>query len=321
MANINAASALKDVILEAGNKKPVSEFVNYIRDNLAVSTKSWKLIAAAFHEASEMYGFDSDSYKRLLQETGFHKSKASKFIAIASSERLKKYETQLHCVHSWNTLYEITTLSEVQFDSLCMQYNLDNADACPFLTEAQVAAFKRVEAPKSPYKRLAYITIDEDALKGQLVDGCTLESLHNSLNALKELSPYIRVEETGIDDAEGSIFMEQVMSTMRALATKKLKEVYERKLKSISLPKRKGQTADQRFVQAWGISREELFGYIAEGEPDKAFGLLDVIDECNENKLWDAALEQVQRSRVKFMERARARANTAEPHLARVNRN
>ena len=316
MSHINVTSDLNDVLLEASNKKPVSEFVTYIRDNLAISTKSWKLIAAAFHEASDMYGFDSDSYKRLLKETGFHKSKASKFIAIAASERLRRYETQLQCVHSWNTLYEITTLTEEQFDSLCIFYNLDKVDTCPFLTESQVMAFKRVEAPKSPFKRLAYISVDEDALKGQLLDGSVLETLHETLKTLEGLSPFIKVQETGVDDAEASLFMEQVSSARHAIIMKKLKDICDRKMSSTTVRKRKGHTAEQHFAEVWGISRAELFGYVSEGAPEKAFSFLGVEDEYSDAKFWDAAMDQVQQSRAKFIVRARARANTSDPQFA-----
>jgi hypothetical protein len=316
MINIDNIANLHDALIIADNKKPVSEFVTYIRENLATSTTSWKRIAGAFFEASEMYGSDSDLYKRLLKETGFHKSKASKFVAISSSERLKQYENQLCCVHSWNTLYEITTLSDLQFETLCIQFDLDNPEACPFLTEAQVGAFKREATVSSPFKRLAYITIDEDALKGQLLDGDLLETLHETLKALEDLSPFIKVEETGIDDAEASLFMQQVASTRHAIIKKKIKNICDRKLLSTAVRKLKGHTAEQHFQHVWGISRHELSEYVIEGAPEKAFSYLGVLDEYNEGKTWDAAMDEVQKRRVKFIERARARANTADPCVA-----
>lgn len=190
---------------EASNKKSIKEFVAFIRGQLEVSTQSWHKIAAAFHEASEMYGFDSEPYKELLKDTGFHKSKASKFLAIASSERLKRYELQLSCVHSWTTLYEVTTLSEVQFSNLCSEYDLDNIEARPCLTEGKVRVFKLEKKACSPFKRFAFISIDEDALKGGLLDGSVLEELHNTLEKVSSSSPYIQLQETGIDDAETAL--------------------------------------------------------------------------------------------------------------------
>ena len=303
---------------EASNKKSIKEFVAFIRGQLEVSTQSWQKIAAAFYEASEMYGFDSEPYKELLKDTGFHKSKASKFLAIASSERLKRYELQLSCVHSWTTLYEVTTLSEVQFSNLCSEYDLDNIEARPCLTEGKVRAFKLEKKPCSPFKRFAFISIDEDALKGGLLDGSVLEELHNTLEKVSSSSPYIQLQETGIDDAETALFYKELESRKLTLIRNKLQTVINRKLDQNKRTKLKGQSAGQHFVQVFGISREELVGWVKEGEPLKAFAYLGVEDEYDECKLWDQALGEVQSSRRKLISRAMARANTADPIIVKT---
>jgi hypothetical protein len=298
---------------KASNQKPIQEFVAFIKDQLEISTQSWHKIAGAFHEASEMYGLDSEAYKGLLQDTGFHKSKASKLLAIASSERLKRYEVQLSCVHSWTTLYEVTTLSDGQFANLCSEYDLDNVDARPCLTESKVRAFKQEKKACSPFKRFAFISIDEDALKGGVLDGSALEEVHEALKKIADLSPYIKLEETGIDETETALFYKQVDSRMRALTRTKLQGVINRKLNETTIQKRKGHSTEQHFLHVFGISRAELIGWVNEGDAKKAFAYFGVEDEYNQVKLWDEALGEVQLARRKFLARAIARANTADP--------
>ena len=178
------------------NRKPIAEFITYITQQLEISTNSWRSIAAAFAEASEMYGVDSDAYKQLLNGTNFSKSKASKLVAIATSKRLMTYENQLRCVHSWSTLYEVTTLDESQFAKLVKEYKLDRVDSCPVLTEASIKAFKRVETEKSPFKRVAHIMIDEAALAAGLVSDADYELFQEALRKFETISPYFKVLES-----------------------------------------------------------------------------------------------------------------------------
>ena len=108
------------------NQKSVQEFTTYILERIQASNKNWWEIAQAFSEAREMYGFESDSFKKLCTETKFSKSKASKLATIAMSERLKMYAAKLLAVHSWGTLYAITTLNDQQFQDLKQKLRLDD---------------------------------------------------------------------------------------------------------------------------------------------------------------------------------------------------
>jgi hypothetical protein len=312
---IDTSANLDALLNDLSNKKPVGEFVVFIKQQLEASTQSWRKVAEAFREASEMYGLESNSYKELLKATNFHKSKVSKLIAIASSERLKRYSNQLSSVQSWATLYEVTTLTDEQFSTLCTDYNLDDPDVRPSLTESNVRSFKIKKLVASPFKRFAYISIDEDALKGGLLDGAALEALHNTLKEFGDTSPYIQVVETGVDEADAALYMKQVETKMYALTRKKLSTIIERKMKNTSVIKRKGHSDEQHFYQIFGISRRELTQYIFEGEALKAFEYLGAADEYNEGKLWEAAMDEVQAARKKFVNRALQRANTAGPQL------
>ena len=312
---IDTSANLDALLNDLSNKKPVGEFVVFIQQQLEASTQSWRKIAEAFREASEMYGLDSNSYKELLKATNFHKSKVSKLIAIASNERLKQYLNQLSGVQSWAALYEVTTLTEEQFSALCEDYNLDDPDVRPCLTESNVRSFKTKKIAASPFKRFAYISIDEDALKGGLLDGAALEVLHNTLKEFGDASPYIQVVETGVDEADAALYMKQVETRMYALTRKKLRKILERKMENTSVIKRKGHSDEQHFFQIFGISRRELNQYVIEGDALKAFEYLGAADEYNEGKLWDAAMDEVQDARKKFVNRALQRANTADPPL------
>src|SRR5258708_23008178 len=100
------------------NLKKVEEFVEVIREHMKGSTNNVRQIASAFAEAKEMYGQGSDRFTQLCKETKFSVSKACKLASIASDERLKAHEEELSAVHSWTVLYEITTLTDAQFNEL-----------------------------------------------------------------------------------------------------------------------------------------------------------------------------------------------------------
>lgn len=311
MTKQNSAAELADMIRQASNTKPVAEFVTYIKQQLEISNNSWRSIAAAFAEASDMYGSDSDAYKQLLKATNFNKSKASKLVAIATSKRLKAYETQLRCVQSWSTLYEVTTLDDAQFAALCAEHDLDNVESPPVLTESMVSAFKRVKVAASPFKRIAYIEVDEDALRGMLLDGGDYETFSELLTQLGEISPYLKVVESEMYDAQTSIYFKEVETKLRSVELKKLTKAIERKLNSMSRKKHPNETKDQYFFTSLGISREELRAMVYEGDLRGALDYLGYGDEYDVSKLYDEALKQVEDARRKFKDKAIARANTA----------
>lgn len=311
----HTASEMADMIDRASNRKPVADFVTYIKQQLEISTNSWRLIAAALAEASDMYGVDSDAYKQLLKATNFSKSKASKLVAIATSQRLKTYENQLRCVQSWSTLYEVTTLDDAQFAELCAEYELEDNSSCPVLTEAKVTGFKRLKVAASPFKRIAYIEVDEDALRGMLLDGGDYETFSELLTQLGEISPYLKVVESEMYDAQTSIYYKELETKIRAVESKKLTKAIERKLNSMSRKKHPKETTAQHFFTSLGISREELRAMVNEGNLRGALDYLGYGDEYDQSKLYDEALKQVEDARSKFKANAIARANTATPRI------
>ena len=310
----HTASELSLLIQDATNTRPVAEFITYIKQQLEISTTSWKLIADALAEASEMYGVDSDSYRRLLKATNFSKSKASKLVTIATSKRLKKHENQLRCVQSWSTLYEVTTLDDAQFAALSAEYELADTDSCPVLTESKVSAFKRVKAEKSAYKRIAFICVDEDALKGGLVNGSEYEALTDTLKQLSEISPYFKIVESDIFDNDSSLYQKKLSMKVTALTHKKLNECIKRVFDGRT-GKRKNESLDKYLQRAFGVSREELHNSVNENDAKSVFSLFGLEDEYDLGKLYETAVIELSNANEKFAVRAIARANTAEPRI------
>src|SRR5437868_9450915 len=115
-------------ISKTDNQKTFNDFVAIIRENVEASTRNWHAIAAAFAEAKETFGTNSDSIKALCLTTKFSISKASKLALIASNERLKAHKTELSTVHSWTVLYEITTLTDEEFTELLKEAHEANSN-------------------------------------------------------------------------------------------------------------------------------------------------------------------------------------------------
>jgi len=308
-------SELADMIDHASNTKPVDEFITYIKEKLEISIKNWRLIANALAEASEMYSVDSDAYRRLLKATNFSKSKAAKLVAIATSKRLKTYENQFRCVQSWSTLYEVTTLNDTQFTALREKYDLDNRDVNPVLTEASVKAFKRVKTEKSVFKRIAYISVDEDALRGNLIAGIEHDILIETLKQLSEISPYFKIEESDVFDKQSSLYYKQLETKVATLTHKQLNQCIKRALERTPR-KHKNETSAQQLLRCFSTTREELHESIRSDNSLQAFSLLGFEDEYDMSKLYDYAADDLSNSSHKFAARAQKRANTADPKIA-----
>ena len=247
---------MTDVTLS--NQKTVNEFATYIMERIQSSTKNWWEIAQAFAEAREMYGFESDKFKKLCLETKFSKSKASKLATIAVSDRLKNYATKLSAVHSWGTLYAITTLNEIQFQDLKQTLKLDDPNvSIPFITQNEVERFKRGKIERSLFKNYAVIKIDEEALIGELLTADDCEALNNLISQIEALSPYIKIRHLRLDEKESSKWMIRLNERKEHLVRQAFnREIFSR-LEQKS--KNKNETQPQFEGRILGMSREELF--------------------------------------------------------------
>lgn len=254
--------------------KSVAEFVSYIRERLQNSNRNWWEIAVAFAEAREMYGIDSGRFKDLCSETGFGISKATKLAKIAESDRLKAYSEKLSAVHSWGTLYAITTLNEAKFDELKKAFKLDEGDGVvPFITQQAVEKIRKGPTEKSFLKNYAVIQIDEDALKGGLLDGGDLGELYRLIAKIDNLSSYIRVRHTEIDEKNNMFWLNRIEDKAGQLARKALSEAVSARIGS---RKKAAWEKQENFeINCLGMSRRELF-LMFNNNPEEAFKYLGI---------------------------------------------
>jgi hypothetical protein len=239
------------------NLKTVDEFVAEIRHKVQNATKNWWEIANAFSEASEMFGTDSDRFKELCRKTEFSKSKVTKLVKIVQSDRLKSYALKLSAVHSWGTLYAVTTLNDEAFQRMKEAYKLDDEKSpIPFLTQPAVERFAKEKTERSPFKRYALIEMDEDALKGSLITGEDSEKLHDFMEQINALSSYIRVTRTDIDEKETAKYMTRIEDKIQQIARKTFLDTIRQRVKS--RPRAENETVVQHELRCLGLSREEL---------------------------------------------------------------
>jgi hypothetical protein len=287
------------------NTKTVGEFVAVIRGSLEKSNKAWGDIAAAFAEAREMFGSGSDSFKKLLKETKFSAATAHKLASIALSERLQAYKEKLVGVQSWGTLYAIHALTEEKFEKLKTEYKLDNASTVPpFITLSRVEAIRKGETPKSPLRLFATISIDEDALVGELIDDHYLQELEDTIAKMAASIPYVRVQKTNIIDNAQEELMRRTALKQQSITRKLFCNAIEGRL--ATRKKQKVQTNGQFELMVLGQSREELLELLS-ADPREAFAYLGV--EYDETKIFDDAMTEASRVCEKRAEKAKKSGN------------
>ena len=239
------------------NMKTVDELVEFIRDRVQRSNKRWWEIAVAFAEAKEMYGVGSDLFKSLCTRTEFGISKAQKLAAIAGSERLRKYAVQLSSVHSWGTLYAIETLDDDKFEELVNLYKLnDKSVSPPFISQQMVEKLKKGKKESSSMKNYAVIQIDEDALKGELIGGDELQELYRFIAEIDNITPYVRVSRSEIDDKYEWFWMTRIEEKAKRMLRKAFGGALDARLKQ---RKRAPQQSQKDFeIKCFSMSRAEM---------------------------------------------------------------
>lgn len=271
------------------NTKPVSEFAEYIQSRLRASNKSWLEIAQAFAEAREMYGSKSDRFRELSKLTRFSESKIAKLVSVIHSERLKTYAVQLSSVHSWATLYAISSLSEEQFGKLKAHYKLDDPNTkALFISETDVSRFRKSSGERSVFRNYATIQIDDEAVKGALFGGAEYEELQDLLASIEKLSAYVQVKRFDNTEKEELSRLSRVEDKVRQVARKRYLDAIENVLSSRK--RTKGETYTAQCVRCFGKNRDELLNDLATNEAE-AFKHLGV--EYDLGKFYKEAEAQV----------------------------
>ena len=267
------------------NQKPVTEFVDFIRDRLQTINASWIEISQALYEAREMYGHGSTDFKEVLKQTKISKSTANKFIAIASSKRLNDYNEKLAAVSSWATLYAIHSMSEAKFEELVSKYKLDEVGTVPpFITLNNVNSIINGKAKIDPHKVYAKIRIDEEALLSQVFDGDMLSRIEELLKQIETTFPYLIIERTGIDAKAHSQFQNKLAQEKAILDRQSFNNAIKGRLKEHQKNAQESQADYEN--RSLGMSRQELWQMFMEN-PKSAFAYIGY--EYDEAKMVDAA--------------------------------
>jgi len=244
-------------ITHAQNTKSVEEFAAYIQRRLQSNTRNWWEVATAFSEARDMYGTGSKQFKELSKITRFSESTIAKMISIINSDRLKKYAVSLSSVHSWGTLYAISSLTDEQFEALKVKYKLDEPKTlAPFITQADVSRFKKEPSKRSVFRGYAVVQVDDEAVKGGLLDGKEYEELLKLLEKMESLSSYVAVKRVGNDEKEELSRLNLLENKVQQIIRRLYIEGINATLAKYTL--NKGETTAVLRTRILGKNRDEL---------------------------------------------------------------
>jgi hypothetical protein len=249
-----------------------------------------------------MYGVGSDHFKSLCLRTEFGVSKAQKLAAIASSERLRKYSLQLSSVHSWGTLYSISSLDEEKFEELKKQFNLDDPNISPpFISQQMVDNLKKVKREASFLKNYATIQIDEDALKGGLIGGDELQEMYRLIAEMDNISPHVRVVRSEIDDKYEFFWMTRIEQKVKMIERKIFNSALDAVMKRhVKAPQQKMKDFE---ISCFSMSRKEMMEMFNE-KSEEAFKYIGI--EYEYPKYYAQADSEVRDQMDRFAQKALA---------------
>ncbi len=292
-----------------------AEFIECIAAELRAITKSWNRIGSTLSEAEEVFGYDSDAFKQILKAAKFSRGTATKLVKIARSERLQKHSEIFEKCQAWTTLYEITTLSDEQF-----------SDLLGLVVEGEIVTYGMVRKVKgTPKKADAYkvaftVRIDENALKGGLVDGAEFERLLDLIAQIQDTVPFIRVDSVDRFDEEGSHYVralqkeyDRLMRGHLALAIKK----YKRNSPEWKSYKR-NRGGHHPSIANFGSEDEVRLAF--DERPAEVLGILGY-DEFDQAATYSEAQIAVERKNEKFVRSANTPFHHANTIVSAANSN
>lgn len=181
---------MKKLPIKTNQELAAEVYADRIHAHLKEATVSWKGVADVFSEAASEFGFGSAEMKYLSKITKFSKSKISKLIAIKESERLKKHSDVFEAVEAWTTLYEVTRLSDPNFNALVQRIAPGEV-----ITMGDIHAVKpTAKTGSGSYKTVLSIQVDVNAMKAMRIQEEFLEAVHTLQNKFD----YVHVEEQSI---------------------------------------------------------------------------------------------------------------------------
>lgn len=288
------------------NTKTVEEFIEHIRERIIAAANNWKEIAAAFGEAKEMYGFDSDTFKQLCKATKFSKSKASKLATIATSERLKKYGKELAAVQSWTVMYEITTLKDDEFERLLKNRSnkVDDVDKAEVISSGMVRSARKIKVERSAMRVYATVYVDIEAIRTEMMDGDAIEALETALRNIQTKVPYVKIDRSNVCKDEQDEYLSKLRRAFeverRIMFNEEVDKMFERRMKSSS------ETREQYEKRVLGQSKASVMQLYA-ADAQEAFRFIGC--EYDEGELYSRANSRVSKSLAKVKERVAGRGD------------
>ena len=310
------------------NTRLVTDFISIIEDELRSQNACWSKIADALAEADSQYGTDSDAYKKILRTTNISPAKARKLVCISRSPRFKQHEDVFGTVHSWTTLYEVTTLDDDQFAELIETASDPLATAKKghsVVTTSLVSKIKRgnTPVPTDPYKSIFDIRLDENALKAGEFEGEDYERLMNLVREIQDTVPFIRVDATERVEKQETSYWKQIKKEAKKVRDQMLEDAIKtykendptwKKWKKMTLTEKRQaiESSDASSIYTsegpyLGIfsDRDELLSHFSEN-PEEVFAVLDY-DLYSNNAVYTTAANNLSEKSAAFLAKANER--------------
>ncbi|MDC0431803.1 hypothetical protein OAL97_04825 [Paracoccaceae bacterium] len=166
--------------------------------------------------------------KQILDQTDISPSKASKLISIAQDVRIRRNSKVFETVSAWTTLYEVTLLSDDEFDELV---NNASKEGVLKVSDIRNVQDKKTKSSKSTYQNLLNIQLDWNAIKAQAVSSEDVQKVIEKLNELASEITYMKVETAPKYEKEITKYNEEVTKEFNKQSKKfyKSKEVEHKK--------------------------------------------------------------------------------------------
>ena len=264
------------------NTANVSYYVDKIKNEMTVATGAWRNVAELFAAASNEFGNDSDKFKALVKATNFSRSKVAKLIAIANDQRLKTHEEIVQCVDAWTVMYEMTTLTNDEFQEF-----ISSVKGETVITKKEVNAARVKETVKvDPYKTVFSIQIDVNAIQALLFSGTDYQELIDAIETIQNTMNYVRVQQTNLFENDAACFAAE------------LDREYNKQVRKIWNDEKKKFIARSKCQKTIAELKEDIQATFNEGDYKEAFSRIDS-DAFDQNELMNISTRIVYEKREK----------------------
>ena len=278
MTNITELKSIQDF----ANETPVAYYADKIKAEMKTATGAWRAVAELFAAAANEFSTDSDKFKSLMKATNFSRSKVYKLIATATDDRLKMYEDKLQSVIAWTVMYEITSLSNDEFQKFIASVDSDTVITIKEVNAARV----KDPSPSEPYKTVFSIQIDVNAIKAQLFSGDDYQELIDAIETIQNTMNYVRIQETNLFENDAARFHFELNLEFK----KQVRKVWSKEKSSY--------IANSKSKQTIAEVKEDIQAQFNEGDYEAAFNFIGS-DAFDQNELMSIATRNVYEMREK----------------------